>query len=250
MKKWLLFLAIAIAVSIWTLAGSRENRLRTGAKRSSPSSSVFSKQATLTTLSLSSPGVFPGKTPIEVTENFLLQHRKEWNLQPYHRLEAQQFLTPLGTSVNYQVTQDGIPIVGMSIRFRLDRFLRIVEVENEYRALEKADLNEANLPVTKVVRQTETDYGLVSLDLPNSTSEQEQGDVESATHASSSTSEPVLPSHSAASETVLFAHPASMKPTVAYAIDMKEKKSRPRGVLVVVRASDGQLLARTYSRQF
>lgn len=217
MKKWLLFLAVAIAVSVWTYVREQASSFGPSAGRkyvpNRRVSALPQRRASM------APIVVSGDSALEVTKRYLDENREELRIQEHHAMTAEEFRTPLGTSVTYRFTQDGLPIVGLSLSFRLDRDLRIVEIENEYRPLEKADLDEPALPVAQLMAETAERYDLAA--------------------------DPSLEVGK-----VLYAHPASLKPHVAVTVPMKEPSRHGRGVLMLLRASDGQLLQKSYSRGF
>ncbi|MBY0369299.1 hypothetical protein K2X33_01350 [bacterium] len=86
--------------------------------------------------------VFGGvQTPAEtIARAYVLSHQTEWGIQPYHRLDAQTFETPLGAWVKYQPYQGEYPIFGMQIQVRVNRHGEIKEVRNSYRPMPEADL--------------------------------------------------------------------------------------------------------------
>lgn len=225
MKKWLLFLAIAIAASVMVYleqqsseggsvgdASSRSGAIKLGGHVSLPTDRANVE---------SIPVV--GRTALEVTRNYIDLHRDEWKIQSHHELVGEEFQSPLGSRVRYSIYQEGLPVFGLGIAFRLNPDLQILEVENEYRPLEKADLQGPQLGVTEIVQDASKRYRFVADgNLANSTAK------------------------------VLFAHPAESTPSLAIVIPMKEsvteKGKRSRGFQMMFRARDGQLLQRTASR--
>lgn len=212
-----MFLAVAIAVSVWTYVRDHSVGGAMAKKDYLPNRKVSALPQQRASFD---PIVISGDSPLEVTRKYLDDHREELQLQEHHALKPEEYRSPLGSSVRYQVYQEGLPVIGVSIGFRLDRNLRIVEVENEYRPLEKADLNEPAMPPAQLAEEAAERYGLVA----------DAAGVDSGR--------------------VLYAHPASLKPQVAVTVPMKEPTKHGRGVLMLLRASDGQLLQRTYSRGF
>ncbi len=213
MKKWLLFLAIAIAASLFLYFQMMA--------KNSPAMGVFSSKAPLLSgLPAARPVIRQpgGRTPREVAQNFIDAHREEWKIQPHHELVPEISRFPLGSRVHYQVLQDGIPVVGMGIDVRMDSSLQVVEVQNEYRPLEKADVKGSQLPVGEILKEASQHYAY-----------QPDTNAESA----------------ASSNQILFVSEAMTTPELAVVIPLVKGT---QSYQVVFRASDGQFLGRSKSR--
>src|SRR5262245_33289337 len=109
MKKWLLFLAIAIAASLWfflfntTRAPSAVSRSPIALTRQagmSPVASALPKKRSATV-----DKEVSGRTPLEVTLNYLEKYKAEWQIQQHHDLIPEVYRSPLGSRVKYSVQQ-------------------------------------------------------------------------------------------------------------------------------------------------
>lgn len=76
---------------------------------------------------------------------YLEDHKEELHLQPFHDIEKSVSTTPLGSTVVFTFSQGGLPIVGMSIRIKMDLQSQITDVENTYIAFPKVDFSKDDL---------------------------------------------------------------------------------------------------------
>jgi hypothetical protein len=157
-----------------------------------------------------------GNNPIEVATEYLEEHREEWNLQPYHDFRAVEFHTPLGTKVKFSVYQSDVPIVEMGIQMEIGRDLTVLNVQNKYQPIAKADIDLRGLDAEQILGKNSGRY---------------EADGESK-----------LP------PPVLFVRPGSRQPELAYLLSVKDRGLDSRPVQILFRASDGQVLAKTLSR--
>jgi len=159
-----------------------------------------------------------GRTPLEVGENFLALQRAKIELRDYHELVPQVSRTPLGPRIIYQIRQDGVPIIGMNLRLRLNRELEVIEFENRYRPIHKIEID-APLKPEEVLERVADRYRFAP------------------------TSETL-----AFATKVIFAKEGDSIPELAYTMPMSRCGPRSPHCQVVFRASDGQLLARSVAR--
>jgi len=60
---------------------------------------------------------------------------EQWGVQEYHQIQTERFESPLGRTLVYSFSQDGVPIQGMTIRMREQSDGSLVEEENTYRPI-------------------------------------------------------------------------------------------------------------------
>lgn len=217
MKKWLLFLAIAIGAALFLFF--QMNSGRRGASIGQHSAPARTEALRVVKRQAASLPQYGGRTPREAADLFVEAHREEWKIQSHHELRSEVSRSPLGSSVHYDVYQDGIPVVGVGIDIRLDRELRVVDVENGYRPLEKADTSVAQLPVEQIVKEAGDRYAYRA-----------EGPVETTSR-------------------ILFASEAMTSPELAVVVPLiKQTDKGVQSYQVVFRATDGQFLGRTKSR--
>lgn len=156
------------------------------------------------------------KSPIEVADAYLKEHRELWKVQAFHELRPVEFRTPLGTKVKYSVFQNNIPIVDMGIEIQIDRTMNVTDVLNNYRPLEKASATRPALTMEEIVGRNADRYEL---------------------EASNIQSPPVY-----------FARPGNSSPELAYLVSVKDKLQDSRPVQILFRASDGQVLSKSVAR--
>ena len=158
--------------------------------------------------------VIRGRTPMETASKFLESSKLE--IPEHYELRPEVTRTPLGPLVTYEVYQDGIPILGMRIELRMNRDMELVESDLEYRALPKAD-TDPRLSPEEVAEAARSRYQFV-----------------------------VDPAYGQHVGKVLVARSETEAPELAYVIPMN--CGRLGSCQAVLRANDGQLLARSYSR--
>lgn len=176
---------------------------------------VATEQAEVTAETVSYPGV----SPVEAAQMYLEAHRLEWNIQMHHEYKPVTVTSPLGTSVRFQFSQDGIPLTGMYVNIDLGAGNEIKQVENLYRPMEVADLKAQLLS-------------------PEDVSEKLSERFQTAPDA-----EPA--------NVLLFAGTHDLKPEPVYsmaATEISNDGQTRRPVKLLVRAVDGQVLDVTYER--
>lgn len=231
MKKILVLICLValIAGGIFVFRGEEEMITKEVSEFVEPSApsvgdrikSMFKPPAKEEDVPQASTPTYSGSDPVEVTREFLNAHREEWKLQTYHELRPVEHRTPLGSQVKYAVYQDGIPIVGLAIDFRLAANLQILEVDNRYQSLERLDLdslqilNEEEISETALGKQYRPDPGV-----SNQFSK------------------------------VLVVVPGQNTPELAYVAAVREQTldSKSRPVKLLLRATDGQILKKSFSR--
>lgn len=220
MKKWILFLAIAIAASLWIFVIQKKT------ERHFNSSSLTIQGNLVPSFGQGRSGrgiaaamKVSGRTSLEVARNFVELHRAEWKLQSHHELVPEVYRSPLGSRVKFAIVQDGIPIIGLALEVRMNRNLEVVGFENEYKPLEKADLSSPTLSVSEVFQGASARLHLE----PAPGSEDHVGKI-------------------------LFPVAGAPAPQLAYAVSMKDPEGKARLYQMVFRAADGQVLAKQQSR--
>lgn len=160
-----------------------------------------------------------GRTALEVAQSYLKAHREELKIQPYHDLRPVEFKTPLGTTVKFTTFQDNLPLLGLEISVQVTNELTIADVQVSYRPVKVANLKVPLMSPQEVLERIAYRY------------DPEPNSVVGAT-------------------TVLYVHPESDEPELAYVLGVKDR-SRIRGPVVqaIIRAMDGQLLGRGVARE-
>lgn len=71
--------------------------------------------------------------------------RSSFKIQDYHQVESEKFESPLGNTVIYSFSQDGIPILGMRVRLKQQPDGLMIEEENTYRPIPKIPISKETL---------------------------------------------------------------------------------------------------------
>lgn len=161
---------------------------------------------------------FSGMTAAEAATAYLEMNRSQWNLQVHHDMKQVVMQSPLGSSVKFEFSQDGVPITGMYINIQLGKNNEITSVENLYRPMEQADLRAPLL---------------------------------SAEDVSEKISQRFLSDRGAEASVMLFAGSHTTKPEPVYSMSATEVANdgqTRRPVKLLVRAVDGQIIDVTYER--
>lgn len=159
-----------------------------------------------------------GRTPLEAAAKFLESNSNVLNVREYHELKPHVTRTPLGSRVVYDVYQDGVPIVGMQIRLRMNREMEIDEIENGYRALDKVDVDPKLTPSEAFDRVSE-----------------------------GRNFSPTAETFAFAGK-IIFVRENAETPELAYVMPVQKCGARASHCQLVIRANDGQLLARSVAR--
>lgn len=158
-------------------------------------------------------------SPLEIAEKYLRAHTDELGLRPYHEFRPAVFQNPLGARVSYQVYQDGVPVVGSELRLQIGKNQDVIDVDNRYVALERVVLKEGNYLTGPQLQELVR----VSNYLPD-------------------------PSGLGDPSRVIFPLPGSTSGELAYVISAREPSGSRRPVQILLRATDGQVLGKTFSR--
>ena len=221
MKKFLVFGAV-IAIGILAFLDFKEQERDEVSHRVRPRGFEVRRQA-----GLGSWGV-PGRTtvraitvdsPLEIAEQYLRSHTEDLGLRPYHEFRPTVFQNPLGARVSYQVYQDGLPVVGSELRLQIGRNQDVIDIDNRYVAIEKVQVREADY-LTQTQLQ---ELVRVSNYLPD-------------------------PSVGTDPSRVIFPLPGSTSGELAYVVSAREPAGSRRPVQILLRATDGQVLGKTFSR--
>jgi len=217
-------LAVAVLLAVFLAINECHERMQTFVHRLSVVKKEDRRKTAVKNWSLPKPrpaisqeGASVMSSPREIAEEYLVQHRDSLRLQPHHELRPEVYETPIGSTVRYGVFQDGLPIVGIGIEIQLDRDLAITRVNNEYRPLKKADLSEPMLTQEDVLEKVSSRFVTDS-------------------------------DRVAQSSSLLYVEPGSDQPSLAYSVPVREMGKRSRSMQVLVRASDGQILRKSFSR--
>jgi hypothetical protein len=159
------------------------------------------------------------KKPVEFVLGYLEANRKKLGFLPHHGFkDALVYPTPKGSEIVFSVYQGDVPLLGIGVHVELSKNFEIGKVSGNYRPLESADLSvfeDAN--PTEVLNKTAGRF----------------------TNSDSSKLDPIK---------VLFPMPNLSSNTAfpAYSLSVFEKNRGPAHV--ILRASDGQVLAIRRSR--
>lgn len=69
---------------------------------------------------------------LRLTQQFILENLDRFPIQQHHRLRGETLKSPLGTLVSYKVYQDGVPILGIQLDFRVNSRNQVLELFNGY----------------------------------------------------------------------------------------------------------------------
>jgi len=232
MKKFLVFGAV-LALAVLAVLDFTEQEKQDSARHLRPRGLEMRRQAAVGTWALpmreaSRPAepvheandrpVAAVDSPQGITDRYLMEHGEELGLKPWHELRPSVFQTPLGARVNYQVFQDGLPILGAELHMRLGRD-NVVHLENQYLPLEKVDVNPKDAIDTAQVHELMK----VSNYLPD-------------------------PSVGTEPAKILVPVQGTNRAELVYVVSAREPGGSRRPVQVLLRASDGQVLGKNYSR--
>ena len=120
MKKVWLIIPIFL---VWFLSSEKQvESFSTHSKSTPPKETVSLPEAQLT----------QEKTPIP---------NERWGVQKYHEIQTESFDSPVGRTLVYSFSQNGVPIVGMSIRLKERSDGSIIEEENSYRPISEIPIH-------------------------------------------------------------------------------------------------------------
>jgi Zn-dependent metalloprotease len=145
----------------------------------------------------------------QVADQFVKEHRDQWQIRPYHDLRPTTTQSGQGASVKYDVYQDGLAIMGMQIRVEVSADLQVTGVNNQYRPLARADLGQSVMSPDEVL---------------DTVSDRYVADAEG--HSPSN----------------ILISGASQELELAYLIPLRTKGENGQAVQVLFRASDGREL--------
>lgn len=166
-----------------------------------------------------SPAQNPGGTALEIARSYLKSHREDLKIQPYHDLRPVEFKTPLGTTVIFTVFQDNLPLLNIEMSVQVTKELTIADVRGNYRPVKRANVNTPRMSPQEVLERIAYRY-----------------DPE--------------PSSVAGATSVIYVHPESDKPELAYVLAVKDRGRKSNSVVqAIIRATDGQLLGRSVARE-
>jgi Zn-dependent metalloprotease len=104
----------------------------------------------------------PSVNVAQIADNFLREHRDEWQIQSYHELRPD--VLAQGTQVKYAVYQNGIPIEGMEITLNLSKDHKIESVTNGYHPVARVEVDEsAVMPAEEIAAQLSDRYNVQAI---------------------------------------------------------------------------------------
>jgi hypothetical protein len=137
------------------------------------------------------------------------------NIQSYHQVEKVDSETPMGKTVNYHFQQQGIPIIGMEVVVEM-KGRQVNVVKNNYRPIAEVDLNEKFMTLEEIMQKTELDKKQYSLELASK---------------------------------IIYIADHQKKGELAYVLPVYDSR-QGKTLQAIFRARDGQILAKTYGRDF
>jgi hypothetical protein len=150
---------------------------------------------------------------INLATQFLEENRGKLGLKEYHEFRPAEFKTPLSTHVRFSVYERGTLILNVGIEVEIQKDKTVKLVDNQYWDLQPSDSTQA-IPLPDLVSRYRGEYRLDD----------------------SSLSEQPL----------LSAVPGSSVPELVYVFNGKDGSGKQ--VQLMVRASDGRLAGKLYSR--
>ena len=120
MKKFWLIIPILL---VWFLSSEKQVE-----SLSKLSESVLQKETALPPETQPNPEKTP--TPSE-----------RWGVQRYHEIQTESFDSPLGRTLVYSFSQNGVPIIGMNIRLKERSDGALIEEENSYRPISEIPIH-------------------------------------------------------------------------------------------------------------
>jgi hypothetical protein len=112
-------------------------------------------------------------TALKLTQQFILENLDRFPIQQYHHLKGETLKSPLGTLVSYKVYQDGVPIVGLQLDFRVNSRNQVLELFNGYQPVAEMKLEPDRwLTIERVValqslRYKKVEHTLKNMEKPN-----------------------------------------------------------------------------------
>jgi len=151
-------------------------------------------------------------------KEYLDEHRAEWEVRDYHNLVASSTVGPLGGRVTYSAYQDGMLVVGATIEMEFDGQGRMVQVRNNYKPVARLEMPEPEevMTPTEVIGRAAERFAATEANLSNVTK-------------------------------VIFSPGEGGEAELGYVIPVKDALDSRTGQ-ALFRASDGQLLRKSFSR--
>ncbi|NBT58440.1 hypothetical protein EBT16_06615 [bacterium] len=142
---------------------------------------------------------------------------EQLKIQEHHEVQRESFDSPLGKTIVYSFSQGGIPILGMAIRMRQESNGTLVEEENTYRPIPPIPVNRQVLEEqANLIKENSSRYDLSSLS-PESL--------------------------------VILVREGIDGGELAFTATSTDKLRSNHPVQVVVRADDGKILRKSFSRK-
>ncbi len=91
------------------------------------------------------------QSPLATADIYLRAHLSEWHVLDYHELRPEPTVTALGTTVKYQVFQDGIPVVDMSIVVHVLANGNVT-AESSYQPIPRVDPSATGMEFEDIIR--------------------------------------------------------------------------------------------------
>ncbi|MSP18160.1 MAG: hypothetical protein EXR74_01175 [Bdellovibrionales bacterium] len=79
---------------------------------------------------------------LQLANQFIIDNPGLFSIKSYHQLKGETYENPLGTRVNYQVFQNGTPILGFTIQLTVGVDHQVSIVSNEYHPIERVEMDE------------------------------------------------------------------------------------------------------------
>lgn len=158
-----------------------------------------------------------GDPTIDAAQAYLLEHKGEFNLQEHHDFRPHVFTNPLGSTVRFDVFQDGLPLLGAYIDVEMDANRDISSVTSHYEPYPRVDTaNKEVLSMEEIRVKMPERYGSIAGEAPSLM---------------------LLPGVAGGGELELV-----------YVMRFADKEMNGRPVQILFRATDGQMLRKSVAR--
>lgn len=153
---------------------------------------------------------------IRAAQNYLLKHKDELNLQDHHHLRPQVFSSPLGSTVRFDVYQDGLPLLGAYIDVEMDADRQISSMTSHYEPYERVETETKEvLSMEEIRTKLPVRYGSLAGEAPS---------------------------------LMLLPSGAGSNVELVYVMRFSDKEQNGRPVQILFRATDGQILRKSMAR--
>jgi hypothetical protein len=158
--------------------------------------------------------LFSSTSPVDRAKEYLEQNRQVLGLKEYHEFRPEEYKTPLSTHVRFSVFEKGTQILNLGIEVEIGRDNEVKLVEKQYWDLQPGMEPSQAIPLSKIMARYQDVYRVDEASLSE--------------------------------KPVLSASEGSATPERVYVLSAREKNGKR--VQLLIRANDGNLAAKLYSR--